>query len=132
MGCYDLYDETLPCQWIDSKFHFCRVIGVWTIIGNNNYPFFFPSVTDLYLTPGYTPETEYTLAVHMNPDGYFPEVTTENNQGTASVVIANIPPYDGPSLADVVAPDGPGTAGGRNGPTGAHPSRAGTAGTTPA
>ncbi|KAJ3016162.1 hypothetical protein HKX48_004184 [Thoreauomyces humboldtii] len=87
VGCYDLYDETLPCQWID--------------------------VTDLHLEPGYTPQTEYTLEVAINEQGFFPESNTNNNVATASVIIANVPAYTGPTLAQVRnmgAPNGPGLA----------------------
>ncbi|KNC96198.1 uncharacterized protein SPPG_08352 [Spizellomyces punctatus DAOM BR117] len=87
MGCHDLYDETLPCQWID--------------------------ITDLHLQANYTPETEYTLEIVINEEGFFPEMSTANNAAYSSVVIGNVPPYTGPSLAEVQAPNGPGSRGNR-------------------
>ncbi|KAI8821979.1 Lysyl oxidase-domain-containing protein [Fimicolochytrium jonesii] len=81
VGCHDLYDETLPCQWID--------------------------VTDLHLQPGYTANTEYTLEIDINPDGFFPEKTIDNNKAFAKVVIGDVPAYDGPTLAQVTVPNGP-------------------------
>ncbi|KAJ3045457.1 hypothetical protein HK097_001197 [Rhizophlyctis rosea] len=74
-GCFDLYDQTLACQWID--------------------------VTDLINGEGYTPETQYTLRVHMNPENFFPELNYDNNIAEVPVVIGDLPMYDGP---DVVAP----------------------------
>ncbi|KAI8922135.1 Lysyl oxidase-domain-containing protein [Powellomyces hirtus] len=106
MGCYDMYDETLPCQWID--------------------------VTDLHRTPGYTAQTEYVLQVAINEAGFFPEGNIANNVAHIKVVIGDVPPYTGPSLAEVRrmgAPDGPeggdGPRGGGGGVDGA-----GGAGTT--
>ncbi|KAI9091109.1 Lysyl oxidase-domain-containing protein [Phlyctochytrium arcticum] len=81
-GCYDLYDETLPCQWID--------------------------ITDLADKPGYTPSTAYTLQVVVNQEGYFPELNLRNNAAFATVVIEDVPPYNGPPLDQVIVPNGPG------------------------
>ncbi|KAI8586678.1 Lysyl oxidase-domain-containing protein [Geranomyces variabilis] len=86
VGCYDLYDETLPCQWLD--------------------------VTDLHLTPNYTASTTYTLQIAINQEGFFPEADVSNNIAYVPVVIGDVPAYTGPSLAEVRrmgVPNGPGT-----------------------
>ncbi|KAJ3183697.1 Lysyl oxidase 3 [Gaertneriomyces sp. JEL0708] len=82
VGCYDLYDETLPCQWID--------------------------ITDLEKEPDYTPSTVYWLEVIVNEQGFFPELSIDNNRAYAKVVIERVPKYDGPGLDEVEAPNGPG------------------------
>ncbi|KAJ3148946.1 hypothetical protein HDU86_007304 [Geranomyces michiganensis] len=86
VGCFDLYDETLPCQWLD--------------------------VTDLHLTPNYTASTTYMLQIALNQQGFFPEANTANNVIHVPVVIGDVPAYTGPSLAEVRrmgVPNGPGT-----------------------
>ncbi|KAJ3271371.1 hypothetical protein HK104_004702 [Borealophlyctis nickersoniae] len=72
-GCWDLYDQTLACQWID--------------------------ITDLINGEGYTPQTEYTIKVHINPQGFFPELSGDNNLAFAKFTVAGLPAYQGPAVA---------------------------------
>jgi hypothetical protein len=64
-GCSDVYDETLPCQWID--------------------------ITDLDKDPNYSEETPYILQVTVNQQGILREQDYENNVARAVVVIRDIP-----------------------------------------
>ena len=48
-------------------------------------------ITDLEKTPGFTDTTPYVLRVAVNKDGFFPEISTTNNEAFATVVVRNIP-----------------------------------------
>ncbi|RKO87645.1 Lysyl oxidase-domain-containing protein, partial [Blyttiomyces helicus] len=92
-GCYDLYDETLACQWID--------------------------ITDLPNQAGYTPNTAYVVEVNVNPQGFFPEITRTNNIVHVPFTVANTTMYDGPATLSpggtgvvITAPNPAGGAGG--------------------
>jgi hypothetical protein len=64
-GCSDVYDDSLPCQWID--------------------------VTELVRSPGFSPWTPYLLKITVNKDGFFPELRLDNNVAMARVVLGNLP-----------------------------------------
>ncbi|KAJ3042158.1 hypothetical protein HDV00_008044 [Rhizophlyctis rosea] len=102
-GCYDLYDQTLACQWID--------------------------ITDLINAEDYHPDTEYKLRVHMNPQNFFPETNYDNNVAEVPVKIGSLRPYQGPVLtAPVPDPNPPPNAPPRDGPAPAAANAGGAGG----
>ncbi|KAJ3071809.1 hypothetical protein HK102_006369 [Quaeritorhiza haematococci] len=64
-GCADVYNASLPCQWID--------------------------ITELFTMPNYTDSTPYILRVTVNEAGFFPESDVSNNEAFATVVIKDVP-----------------------------------------
>ncbi|TPX32070.1 hypothetical protein SmJEL517_g04782 [Synchytrium microbalum] len=61
MGCADIYERNLACQWID--------------------------ITDLDQTPGYSDQTPYTLKVTINRQKFFPELDYGNNARPQALVL---------------------------------------------
>ncbi|KAJ3096167.1 hypothetical protein HDU97_006173 [Phlyctochytrium planicorne] len=63
-GCADVYDDSLPCQWID--------------------------VTEFVASPAFNVSETYWLRVAVNPNGEFPELDLANNVAWAPVVFGKL------------------------------------------
>ncbi|KAJ3331602.1 Lysyl oxidase 3 [Blyttiomyces sp. JEL0837] len=64
-GCADLYDESLKCQWID--------------------------VTDYVKSPQFSYTEPHILRVVVNKNGFFPELSLDNNAAMVNFAFKDIP-----------------------------------------
>ncbi|KAJ3115683.1 hypothetical protein HDU96_000231 [Phlyctochytrium bullatum] len=98
-GCADIYDETLPCQWIDITDLFVEA-GEAAVSTTAN-----ATRTATVAAAGPTvvrraPAADvwsrtYRLRVQLNPEGAFPEKDLSNNAVEVEVVLGNVPRVGG-------------------------------------